>query len=127
MRQPFQDFALKAPPDETLMTQRGETRTDVDPVLLDQVLLASQRHVVLGAIARCGGGSESPGALVGVLLPSGVIPGVQVGIGRTFLQLVGDNRRHSLSSGIPVQTRSLRRARCRAPVRISYQRLLYVP
>src|SRR5262245_25109448 len=50
---------------------------NTQPVPLDQVVTRSQFHIRQGATVHRVGGSERPGALVGVFEPAVVVPRVQ--------------------------------------------------
>src|SRR5206468_9046641 len=56
----------------------------VDPVLLDQVVARRERYVVLGTVTRGARGTESPRALIRVLVTAPVVPRVEIGIGHRF-------------------------------------------
>src|SRR5882762_1985526 len=98
----------------------------VDPVALDQEVAAAEAHVGERAVGDMVGRAEGPGALVGVLLAPGVVPGVEVGVGRRLLQLVGDDRRHAVGAGVAVRRGGLLLARARAAVGVANEGVLDV-
>src|SRR5689334_25251943 len=81
----------------------------VHPVLLDEEVAAAQPHVRDAAARRGVRRAEGPRALVGVLVATIVVPGVEVGVGHGLLQLVGDDGRRSVRAHAPVgRLRSVR-------------------
>src|SRR5206468_2714951 len=85
-----------------------------------------QRHVVERAIRRRRGAAEGPRALVGVLLAPAVVPGVEVGIGRGLLELVGQDRRAAVGAGVAVGPDRLVRARRQAAAGVADEGVLDV-
>src|SRR5882724_5866563 len=108
--------------DRNLMAHCAETAASIDPVLLNEEIAGrrgrGQTDVRLGAIWGRVGSSKGPRALIRVLVAATVVPGVQIGIGRGFLQFMRDDGRHSVRAGIAIGTGGLCFACTRASVRV---------
>src|SRR5262245_41050548 len=119
-------FEIQAVRSRLRVRLRAVAAAGVDPVLLDQEVARTERHVRLRTIGLRGRRAEGPGALVGVLVTAAVIPGVEVGVARRFFQLVRDDRGHAVRAGVAVRTSGLRRARRGTAVRVANERELEV-
>src|SRR5689334_13131328 len=70
-----------------LIRRRAPSGAGVHPVLLDEIVLpVGEPHVVLAVVRRLRRAPD-PGALVGVLVATVVVPGIAARVGRRLLDL----------------------------------------
>src|SRR4051794_15008383 len=104
-------WPIKAKLTSKLVALHASAAICIQPVLLNKVIAATERHVVLSSAWQGGRRTKGPGAEVGVFLITTLIPRVDVWIGDRFLKFVGDDRRHCVRTRVAVWTNRLRRAR----------------
>src|SRR5437899_2803648 len=115
-----------SPPSVELEGHGAVAARRVHPVLLDEILAAAERDVVLAAVRRRRLGAEGPGAFVGILCAAIVVPGVEVGIADRLFALMRDDRRHAVGAGVAVGAGALRCAGRKAASGIADERVTYL-
>src|SRR5438445_433691 len=109
-----------------LEAHRAVAARGVNPISLDKVIGPTQGNVVLRPITGGRSTPEGPGTLVGIFVARRVIPGVQVGIGKSLLGFVSNDRGHPVSTGVVIRAGGLRLAGHRTLVGVAHKRKLQV-
>src|SRR5882724_8253708 len=93
----------------------------INPVLLNEVIPASERHIVLRSVAGCRNSAKGPGAFISIFLTAVIVPCIQIRIRDCLLELVRNDRSHSIGTCVPVRANSLSCTSRWATIRVSYK------